>query len=392
MGRNQIIAESGIIPAFARPRSEIMAIQSIRIEPIAENLSPVVPQVLGFGRHFTDRMFTHRYTEGNGWQDPTIGPYHDLILDPAAAALHCGQMVFDGTKAYRRPDGDLNLFRVDRNVTRLNRSAERMGMPAIDERLHIEAIETLVSLEHRWIPNIENASLYIRPVVIATEPVLEVRASREYLHYIILSPVGPYFPDGFNPISVYVSHDHVRAVRGGTGEAKTPGNYAASISVSEAARNKGCQQVLWLDAVERRYIDEVGAMNIAFVYGDNEIRTPPLSGAILHGVTRDSVLRLAPDLGFEMRETPMTIDDVWRDIENGEITEAFGMGTAAVIAPVGGLVYHDREATLNNGETGPVARRLYDELTDIQYGRAPDPYGWTTAVAVAAHEQSSALR
>jgi branched-chain amino acid aminotransferase len=241
-----------------------------------------------------------------------------------------------------------------------------MGMPGVDERLHIEAIETLVRLEHRWVPEVEDASLYIRPVIIATEPVLEVRASREYLHYIIVSPVGPYFPDGFNPVSVFVSHDHVRAVRGGTGEAKTPGNYAASIAVSEAARDRGCQQVLWLDAVERRYIDEVGAMNIAFVYGDKEIRTPPLSGAILHGVTRDSVLRLAPDLGFEMHETRMTIDDVWRDIESGEITEAFGMGTAAVIAPVGRLVYQDREATLNDGRTGPVARRLYDELNALQ--------------------------
>ena len=366
--------------------------QSIRIEPIAPNLSPSVPTELGFGRHFTDRMFTQRYSVENGWQDPTIGPYHDLILNPAAAALHCGQMVFDGTKAYRRPDGDLNLFRIDRNVARLNRSAERMGMPAVDEDTHTEAIKTLVSLEHRWIPTAEYASLYIRPVVLATEPVLEVRASHEYLHYIIVSPVGPYFPNGFNPVSVYVSHDHVRAVRGGTGEAKTPGNYAASIAISEAARRKGCQQVLWLDAVERRYIDEVGAMNIAFVYGNKEIRTPPLSGAILHGVTRDSVLRLAPDLGYEMHETPMTIEEVWRDIENGQITEAFGMGTAAVIAPVGGLVYQDRKATLNGAQTGPVARRLYDELTNIQYGRAPDPYGWTTLVPVALGEQSVAMR
>ncbi len=390
--RNQIHAESGIINAFARPSSKIMAKHAIRIESIAPNLSPSIPAQLGFGRHFTDRMFTHRYTAENGWQDPTIGPYHDLILDPAAAALHCGQMVFDGTKAYRRPDGDLNLFRIDRNVARINRSAERMGMPAVDEELHTEAIETLVSLEHRWMPNIESASLYIRPVIMATEPVLEVRASHEYLHYIIVSPVGPYFPDGFNPISVFVSHDHVRAVRGGTGEAKTPGNYAASIAISEAARNKGCQQVLWLDAVERRYIDEVGAMNIAFVYGDKEIRTPPLSGAILHGVTRDSILRLAPDLGFEMHETPMTIAEVWRDIENGQITEAFGMGTAAVVAPVGALVYQEREATLNGGQTGPVARRLYDELTSIQYGRAADPYGWTTVVPVAVDEQSLAMR
>jgi branched-chain amino acid aminotransferase len=366
--------------------------QSIRIEPMAQNLAPQIPEALGFGLHFTDRMFTQRYTAAGGWEDPAIVPYRELILDPAAAALHCGQMVFDGTKAYRRPDGDLNLFRIDRNVARFNRSAERMGMPGVDERLHIAAIETLVGLEHRWVPGVESASLYIRPVMIATEAALEVRASREYLHYVIVSPVGPYFPDGFNPVSVFVSHDHVRAVRGGTGEAKTPGNYAASIAVSEAARRQGCQQVLWLDAVERRYIDEVGAMNIAFVYGDKVIRTPPLSGAILHGVTRDSVLQLAPDLGYEIHETAMTIEAVWRDIEEGRITEAFGMGTAAVIAPVGRLVYRNREATLNDGKTGPVANRLYEALTAIQYGRAPDPYAWTSVVHVAQGGQSSAAR
>lgn len=358
--------------------------KTIRIEPVADNPSPDIPDLVGFGRHFTDRMFTHKYTQADGWHDPVIGPYRDLVLDPAAAALHCGQMVFDGTKAYRRPDGDLNLFRVDRNVERFNRSAERMGMPPVDAELHLAAIERLVALEHRWVPDMDEASLYIRPVMIATEPVLEVRASREYLHYIIVSPVGPYFADGFNPVSVYVSHDHVRAVRGGTGEAKTPGNYAASIAVSESARESGCQQVLWLDAVERRYIDEVGAMNIAFVYDNQEIRTPPLSGAILHGVTRDSVLRLAPDLGYDMREQALTIDEVWRDIENGRITEAFGMGTAAVIAPVGRLVFRERQALLNAGVTGPVARRLYDELTGIQYARRPDPYNWTRVVSVAA--------
>ncbi|MFT4564722.1 MAG: branched-chain amino acid aminotransferase, partial [Gammaproteobacteria bacterium] len=222
---------------------------SIEIEPILKPSTPILPDALGFGRHFTDRMFSQRYTEADGWSEPTIGPYRNLILNPAAAALHCGQMVFDGTKAYRRSDGDLNLFRADRNCERFNRSAERMGMPSVDVRLHFDAIETLVALEHRWVPDIDEASLYVRPVMIATEPVLEVRASHEYLHYIIVSPVGPYFPDGFNPVSVYVSHDNVRAVRGGTGEAKTPGNYAGSIAVSEAARRQGCQQVLWLDAV-----------------------------------------------------------------------------------------------------------------------------------------------
>lgn len=353
-------------------------------------MAPVVPDALGFGRHFTDRMFAQRYSEAEGWSEPTIGPYQNLVLNPAAAALHCGQMVFDGTKAYRRSDGDLNLFRADRNCERFNRSAERMGMPTVDVDLHFDAIETLVALEHRWVPDVDAASLYVRPVMIATEPVLEVRASREYLHYIIVSPVGPYFPDGFKPVSVYVSHDHVRAVRGGTGEAKTPGNYAASISVSESARKQGCQQVLWLDAVHRRYVDEVGAMNIAFVYGDNEIRTPPLSGAILHGITRDSVLTLAPALGYKMSETPLEIDEVMRDIQRGEITEAFGMGTAAVIAPVGRLVMHDKEVTLNDNRTGPVARRLFDQLTGIQYGRIDDPYAWTSRVRIERGDMATA--
>lgn len=361
------------------PAHETDTMQPIRIDPIAENLAPQTPENLGFGRNFTDRIFTQRYSDGV-WAEPVISAYHQFSLDPAAAALHCGQMVFDGTKAYRRPDGQLNLFRVEENIQRFNRSAERMGMPTADAQLHLAAIETLVGLEHRWLPDMPEASLYIRPVMIATEPVLEVRAAREYLHYIIISPVGPYFADGFNPVSVFVSHEHVRAVRGGTGEAKTPGNYAASIAVSEAARERDCQQVLWLDAVERRYVDEVGAMNIAFVYADGEIRTPPLSGAILRGVTRDSVLKLAPDLGYRMIEEPLPIEQVWRDIDSGAITEAFGMGTAAVIAPVGRLVYRDDEVTLNGGKTGPVATRLYEELTAIQYGRKSDPYRWTRMV------------
>ena len=353
----------------------------IKFEPVAEQ--PIEwSEPLGFGRRFTDRMFTQRYTEDQGWHAPTIGPYRQLTLDPAAAALHCGQMVFEGTKAYRRPDGDLNLFRVDANVARFNRSAERMGMPAVDPDLHIAAIEELVALEHRWVPADPEGSLYVRPVMVATEPVLEVRASREYLHYIIVSPVGPYFPDGFNPISVYVADEHARAVRGGTGEAKTPGNYAASIAVSEAARRHDCQQVLWLDAMNRRFIDEVGAMNIAFVYNNQEIRTPPLSGAILHGVTRDSVLRLAPDLGLTMVEQPLDIEQVWRDIESGLITEAFGMGTAAVIAPVGRLVFHGNTVLINNHATGPIASQLYAALTAIQYGRVVDPYGWTTHISI----------
>ncbi|MEM7468366.1 MAG: branched-chain amino acid aminotransferase [Pseudomonadota bacterium] len=356
---------------------------AFRIEPIAEDLKPKIPEDLGFGRYFTNRMFQQRYDAERGWHEAVIGPFRDLSLSPAAEAFQCGQMVFDGTKAYRRPDGDLNLFRVEKNAERFNRSAERMGMPIVAPDLHIKAIAALVTLEHRWLPPDPEASLYIRPVMIASEPALEVRASREFLHYIIVSPVGAYFANGFNPISVFVSDDHVRAVRGGTGEAKTPGNYAASIAVTERARDFGCQQVLWLDAVERRYIDEVGAMNIAFVYEGQRIKTPPLSGAILHGVTRDSIIHLAPSLGYEVEEERLEIEQVLRDIEQGLITEVFGMGTAAVVAPVGRMVFGDREFAVNNQQSGPVASALYQALTDIQYGRAEDLYGWTTRVSVA---------
>jgi branched-chain amino acid aminotransferase len=354
----------------------------IRIEPASDAVPHPLPRELGFGRVFTNRMFTQRYTPERGWHDATIGPYQALTLDPAAEVFHCGQMVFDGTKAYRRPDGHLNLFRVEKNIERLNRSAARMGMPPLDPQAHLRAIMELLRLEHRWTPARDGAALYIRPVMIALDRSLEVRASREYLHYIILSPVGPYFGAGFEPVSVFVSDEFVRAVRGGTGEAKTPGNYAGSLYGTEQARTCGYQQVLWLDAVERRYVDEVGAMNIAFVYQGKRILTPALSGSILPGVTRDSILRLAPDLGFSVAEERIAIEDILRDAHSGLLTEAFGMGTGAVIAPVGRLSYRGQEVPINNGRAGPVAQRLFDELTGLQYGRRPDPYGWTRVVQV----------
>jgi branched-chain amino acid aminotransferase len=356
----------------------------IRIEPARQSAPASLPEPLGFGRYFTGRMFTRHYTAGRGWHDALIGPYQPLSVDPAAEVFHCGQMIFDGTKAYARPAGNLNLFRVDQNAKRFNRSAQRMAMPVIDPEEHVEAIAELVRLEHEWAPKQEGAALYIRPVMIATENTLEVRASRTFLHYIILSPVAPYFAGGFKPVSVYASNDYARTVRGGTGEAKTPGNYAGSIAGTEEAIAAGYQQVLWLDAVERRYIDEVGAMNIAFVYEGKQIRTPMLSGAILHGITRDSLLRLAPDLGFSVQEDRLGINEIVRDIESGKITEAFAMGTGAVIAPVGRLGYAGRDHVLSGGEPGTVARKLFKALTDIQYGRTADPYGWTRKIEVAA--------
>ena len=354
----------------------------IRIEPAIQLPPPVLPSPLGFGRVFAGRMFTRRYTVGRGWHDAVIGPYGPLPLDPAAEVFHCGQMIFDGTKAYARNDGNLNLFRPEKNAQRFNGSAKRMAMPEVDVEEHVQAISELVCVEHAWTPKQEGAALYIRPVMIATESSLEVRASRAYLHYIILSPVGPYFSGGFKPVGVYVSDDYVRTVRGGTGEAKTPGNYAGSLAGTEKALAAGYQQVLWLDAVERKYVDEVGAMNIAFVYEGRHILTPALSGAILPGITRDSLLTLAPDLGYAVTEDRIAITDVLADIEAGKITEAFGIGTGAVIAPVGRFGYQGKDYAFAGAEAGPVARALFKGLTDIQYGRCADPYGWTRVIEV----------
>lgn len=356
----------------------------IRIEPGHQPAPLSLPDPLGFGRHFTGRMFTRHYATEKGWHDASIGPYRPLVIDPAAGVFQCGQMIFEGTKAYLRPDGNINLFRPEKNAERFNRSAARIAMPQVDVHEHIQAIAELVRLEQGWVPRQEGAALYIRPVMISTEMSFEVRASRSYLHYIILSPVASLFAGGFKPISVLVSGDFVRTIRGGTGEAKTPGNYAGSLRGSEEAAASGYQQVLWLDGVERRYVDEVGAMNIALVYDGRHIRTPVLSGAILPGVTRDSLLQLAPDLGYGVEETRIDIEEMLRDIESGKITEAFGIGTGAVISPVGRFGYQGKDYKVGTGEPGPVACHLFKSLADIQYGRVVDPYGWTRKVEIQA--------
>ncbi|MBI1396416.1 MAG: branched-chain amino acid aminotransferase [Betaproteobacteria bacterium] len=361
----------------------------IAIDPAVESGPVQLPRPLGFGRVFTRRMFTRRYEAGRGWLDAAIGPYRPLSIDAAAQTLHYGQAIFEGTKAYPRPDGRLQLFRPDANAARFNQSARRLAMPEVDPADFVSAIETLVALEREWVPRSEGASLYIRPVMIATEATLEVRASREFLHYVILSPADPYFASGFQPVSVRVEGSHVRAAPGGTGAAKTLGNYAASLAASEAARAAGYQQVLWLDAAEHRFVEEAGAMNVAFVYGGEEIVTPALTGSILPGVTRDSVLRLAPDLGFRIREARLALDDVLRDIREGRITEAFCMGTAAVIAPIGRIGRNGEDTIVGRGEAGPVARRIYDTLVAIQYGQADDPYGWTRIVDTTAIAERS---
>ncbi len=352
---------------------------TISVLPLEEKDLKPVPAELGFGGVFSNRMFTQEYRDG-AWHDATVGPYHPFTLDPACAVFHYAQEIFEGLKAYRRPDGKINLFRPEENARRFNNSATRMAMPTVDEEMFIESISTLVGLDNEWVPSEPGSSYYIRPTMIATKAALGVVPSDTYLHYVIGGPVGPYFKGGFNPVGVYISDTYRRAVKGGVGEAKTGGNYASSLFVGKEATDKGYSQVLWLDAVEGRYVEEVGAMNIMFVYGDKRIRTPALSGSILPGITRKSVIELGRSLGYDVSEDQLDINDVLADIESGDITEVFGCGTAAVISPVGKLGMRDREYLVNNNQTGPVAKHIYTELTGIQYGTKEDTFGWTRTV------------
>ena len=354
----------------------------IQVIPLTEEEQKPIPETLGFGGSFTNRMFSQHYTAGKGWHDAKIGPYAPFTLDPATAVFHYAQEIFEGTKAYRRPDGNINLFRPWENMRRFNKSAQRMVMPTIDEEDHLAAIVQLVELEADWVPSEPASSLYIRPFMIATEAALGVRASQTYIHAVITGPVGAYFKGGFNTLSVFISDKYRRSVRGGVGAAKTGGNYAASLMVSEEVKKKGYAQVLWLDAIEGRYVEEVGSMNICFVYEGNHIVTPPLSDSILAGVTRNSVITLGRDLGYEVSEARVDVHQLLADIEAGKVTESFGCGTAAVISPVGAFGYEGKDYVINNNEVGPVAKHLYQELTDIQYGRIPDRFNWTYTIKV----------
>jgi len=351
----------------------------IQLEKITENEAKPKPDqnALGFGRHFTDHMLVIPYTEGRGWHDAAIRPYRSFSLDPAAMVLHYGQAIFEGMKAYRGKDGGIYLFRPEANIERMNRSAARLCMPQLPVDEVLAALKELLRLDQDWIPSAKGATLYIRPTMIATEAALGVRPAKEYLFYVILSPVGAYYPEGFNPVKIYVTDKYVRAVPGGIGHIKAAGNYAASIMAAVEAHQAGFTQVLWLDAVERRYIEEVGTMNIFFVIGD-EIITPPLGGSILPGVTRDSVIQMAKGWGLTVVERRISIDEVLAAQENGSLKEIFGTGTAAVISPVGSLHYKDRDCLINNGNTGELSQKLFDEIQAIQYGAKEDPYGWVT--------------
>ena len=340
---------------------------------------PAENTALGFGRIFTDHMFLMEYSEGRGWHDGRITPYGPLKLDPASMVLHYGQEIFEGLKAYRGAGGATCLFRPRKNFERLNRSATRLCMPEIPVEEQLEAVSALVRLERDWIPASRGTSLYIRPVIMATEPGLGVRPSAEYLYFIITGPVGNYYSRGFEPVRILVERQYVRAAKGGVGEAKTGGNYAASLLAAKRAKEKGFDQVLWLDAGRLENVEEVGTMNIFFVIGD-ELVTPPLSGSILPGVTRDSVLRLGRDWGWKISERPIGIEEVRKAASDGSLREVFGTGTAAVISPVGVLSYMEEEITICGGRVGEMAGKLYDEITGIQYGEIPDRYGWVHKV------------
>ncbi len=335
---------------------------------------------LGFGRIFTDRMLLIEWTTEKGWHNARIKPYEPFVLDPSAQVFHYAQEIFEGLKAYKWGDGRIALFRPDKNARRFNQSAERLCMPELPEELFVEGIKQLVAQEKDWIPTAPGTSLYIRPTMIAVEPVLGVNPSAHFYFYVILSPVGAYYAAGFKPVSIMVEGHYVRAVPGGTGEAKTGGNYASSLKAGLDAKKKGFDQVLWLDGREQRYIEEVGAMNMFFVYG-NRVVTSALNGSILAGVTRDSVLALAKKLGCSVDEMKIDVNDLMADIKAGKVTEAFGSGTAAVITPVGRLHYKGDTVQLGDGGVGNLTQRLYDTLTGIQTGQIPDDFGWITFVA-----------
>ena len=335
---------------------------------------------LGFGKIFTDHMLLIEYKEGAGWHDARVVPFGNLSLHPASTVLHYSQEIFEGAKCYRTEKG-MNLFRIRDNFERMNRSAERMGMAQIPVELCVESLLALLALDKEWTPHAEGTSLYIRPTMIATQPYLGVSASTEYLYYVLLSPSGAYYASGLAPVGIYVEDEHVRAVRGGVGTAKTGGNYSASILAGMKAKKMGYAQVLWLDGVEQRYVEEVGAMNMMFVYEGKKVVTPVLNGSILSGITRDSTLKLAKYLGYEAEEKRIAIDDVIADAKSGKITEAFGTGTAAVISPVNKIFFKGEEVLIGDNNIGPIAQKLYDTLTGIQYGRVEDPFHWITPIA-----------
>ena len=334
---------------------------------------------LGFGQVFTDHMFVMDYEEGKGWINPTITPYAPIELSPASMVFHYGQAVFEGLKAYMTEAGDIQLFRPDRNFKRLNDSNDRLCIPAIDEELALEALKQLLRVDREWVPSAPGTSLYIRPFIIATEPYLGVNPSKNYKFMIIMSPVGSYYKEGINPVKILVEQHYVRAVVGGTGEAKTAGNYASSLKGSELAAQQGYSQTLWLDGKENKYVEEVGSMNIFFKIAGKVI-TPALNGSILPGITRDSMIQVLKSKNIPVEERAIAFEEVLEAAKNGSLEEVFGTGTAAVISPVGEFKWLDEIIAINDGQIGEVTQMLYNTLTGIQYGKLEDPFGWIVKI------------
>lgn len=334
---------------------------------------------LKFGTIFTDHMFVMNYDLSKGWHDPRIVPYAPITLDPAAMVFHYGQEMFEGLKAYKAEDGRVLLFRPEKNIERANRTNVRICIPEIPEDDFLQAIKEVVKTDEKWIPTKPGTSLYIRPFIIATDPFLGVRPSNSYMFMIILSPVGAYYPEGLNPVKIWIEDEFVRAVKGGIGEAKTGANYVASMRAQVKAHEEGYAQVLWLDGVERKYIEEVGAMNIFFKI-NGTIVTPALNGSILPGVTRDSVIRLCKEWGLPVEERKISIDEIYEAYQNETLEEAFGSGTAAVISPVGQLRWEDKTMQIKDGGIGMYSQKLYDAITGIQLGELEDTLNWTVEV------------
>ncbi|WP_406185043.1 branched-chain amino acid aminotransferase [Streptomyces sp. NBC_01006] len=356
-----------------------MTTPTIELKPSSNPLSDAEREAIlaspGFGRHFTDHMVTIKWTEGRGWHDAELVPYAPLSMDPANMTLHYAQTIFEGLKAYRQPDGTVASFRPQANAERFQASARRMAMPELPADLFIEACDALIKQDSAWVPSSGEASLYLRPFMFASEVGLGVRPANEFLFIVIASPAGAYFPGGVKPVSVWLSEEYVRAVKGGTGAAKTGGNYAASLVAQAQAAEHGCDQVVWLDAVEHRWIEEMGGMNLYFVYGDR-IVTPELTGSLLPGITRDSLLTIARDLGYTAEEGRISTEDWKRDNENGTLTEVFACGTAAVITPVGSVKSERANWTQGTGEPGEVTMKLRKALLELQTGRTADTHGW----------------
>ena len=330
---------------------------------------------LVFGKAMTDHMLIIDYDEGQGWHDARIIPYGPLQIDPAAKVLHYAEEIFEGLKAYRTADGSIQLFRIRDNIDRMNKSADRLCMPQIPEELAVSAIKKLVETEQDWVPHEKDTSLYIRPFMIGLDAALGVHSSHHVQFIVVVCPVGAYYPEGLNPVKIYIEDEDVRAVKGGTGMAKTGGNYAASLRAGNRAEERGYSQVLWLDGVHRKYIEEVGAMNVMFKVA-GKILTPDLNGSVLDGITRRSCIQLLKDWGYEVEERRITAEELFKAAEKGTLEEAWGTGTAAVVSPIGELAMGDRKVTVSGNQIGAITQKLYDELTGIQWGRVADPHGW----------------